>query len=351
MMNFKQYFLDTYSTEFRRDKHKEFFWVQMLMTIACSLLNSFWLLKDIFVKGIGSEGNLYFVILCRLIPSILLIPFILWSFSNKKLEPFLANFILYINLFAQIFALHFSGKPTSGTGHMIMSLAIFMLEYASVSGVAQILAQLLYPFLMYISSQAVLGLFVSSNDPAGLLFSNCIMSAASLISASILRINYYNSWIIKCKLVLAAKMDPMTGLWNRKRINDITSKDLLLKDSIILMVDIDNFKSINDNNGHDFGDKAILDTVNYLKKSFPTANIIRYGGDEFLIIISENMKLSKVKIRLNTNHSRDDITYSIGVAYGNKDDNIYGIIKHADIALYKSKETKNCITLFDEILN
>ena len=351
MVNLKRYFLDTYSAEFRKDKHEDFFWVQMLMTIACSLLNSFWLIKDIFVKGIGSEGNLYFVILCRLLPSISLIPFILWSFSNKKIEPFLANFVLYINLFAQIFALHFSGKPTSGTGHMIMSLAIFMLEYASASGVAQILAQILYPFLMYISSQAVLGLFVSSNDPTGLLFSNCIMSVASLVSATILRINYYNSWIIKRKLVLTAKIDPMTGLWNRKRINDITSKDLLLEDSIILMVDIDNFKSINDNNGHDFGDKAILDTANYLKKSFSTANIIRYGGDEFLIIISENIKLSKVKIRLNTNRFRDDITYSIGIAYGNKDDNIYGIIKHADVALYKSKETKNCITLFDEILN
>ena len=106
-MNLKQYFLDTYSTEFRRDKHEDFFWVQMLMTIACSLLNSLWLLKDVFVKGIGPEGNLYLVILCRLIPSVLLIPFIIWSFSNKKIEPYFANFLLYINLFAQIFAIHF----------------------------------------------------------------------------------------------------------------------------------------------------------------------------------------------------------------------------------------------------
>ena len=250
-----------------------------------------------------------------------------------------------------IFAIHFSGKPTGGTGHMIMSLAIFMLEYASASGVAQILAQILYPFLMYASSQAGLGLFIASNDPVGLLFSNCVMSIACLISASVLRINYYNSWIIKCRLTLATKMDPMTGLWNRKRINDITNKDLLLEDSTILMVDIDNFKSINDNNGHDYGDEAILDTVNYLKKSFLNADIIRYGGDEFLIIISKNMGLSKIKNKLSMSRSRNDITYSIGIAYGNKDDNIYGIIKHADIALYKSKETKNCITLFDEIIN
>lgn len=350
MMNLKQYFLDTYSTDFRRDKHENFFWVQMLMTIACSLLNGLWVIKDVFVKGIGSEGSLFFVVLSRLTPAILLIPFIIWSLNNRKMESLLANILLYINLFAQIFAIHFSGIPTSGTGHMIMSLAIFMLQYASASGISQVVAQFLYPFLMYVSSQAVLGLFITSNDPVGLLFSNCIMSIASLLSASILRINYYNSWIIKRKLVLAAKMDSMTGLWNRKRINDITDKELLLKDSTILMMDIDNFKSINDTNGHDFGDKAILDTADCLKKSFPIADIIRYGGDEFLIIISENMKLSKIKLKLSANLFRDDITYSIGVAYGNKDENIYGIIKQADIALYKSKEIKNCITLFNEIL-
>ena len=211
--------------------------------------------------------------------------------------------------------------------------------------------QILYPFLMYISSQDVLGLFVTASSPVGLLFSGCVMSVACLISATILRVNYYNLWVIKCQLALATKMDSMTGAWNRKIIDDITNKDLLLEDSTILMVDIDNFKSINDGNGHDFGDKAILDTVDFLKKSFPAANIIRYGGDEFLIIISKNIKLSKIKIQLSSNYFRDDITYSIGIAYGNKDDNVYGIIKRADIALYKSKETKNCVTLFSEILN
>ena len=83
-MNLKQYFLDIYSAEFCRDKQKDFFLVQMLMTIACSLLNSLWVIKDVFVKGIGPEGNLYLVVLSRLVPTILLIPFIIWSFLNKK---------------------------------------------------------------------------------------------------------------------------------------------------------------------------------------------------------------------------------------------------------------------------
>ena len=107
-MNLKQYFLDIYSAEFCRDKQKDFFLVQMLMTIACSLLNSLWVIKDVFVKGIGPNGNLYFVVVSRLVPTILLIPFIIWSLLNKKVEPFLANILLYINIFMPIFAIHFS---------------------------------------------------------------------------------------------------------------------------------------------------------------------------------------------------------------------------------------------------
>lgn len=350
-MNLKQYFLDTFSTKFRKDKHKDFFWVQMLMTIICSLLNGFWIIRDIFVKGIGPNGNLFLIILCRLTPIVLLIPFTIWSFSNKKIEPYFANFLLYINLFVQIVAIHFSGRPIDDADHTIMSLVIFMLEYASVSGIAQIIAQISYPLLMYICSQAVFGFLMASNGSINLLFSNYIVSIICLISASILRFNYYDSWCTKQKLELTSKLDSMTGIWNRKRINDITKEDLLLYDSTILMIDIDNFKSINDNNGHDFGDQAIYDTVSYLKKSFASADIIRYGGDEFLVIISEIIKLSKLKIKLSSNIFRKDITYSAGVAYGYVNDNICGIIKHADIALYKSKETKNCVTLFNDILN
>lgn len=350
-MNLKIYFSDIFSKKFRNDKHKSFFYSQLLVIVSCSLLNSLWLIKDIFIKGLGPEGNLFLLSLSRLIPSILLIPFIGLSFYNKKLESFFANALMYINILAQVFALHFSGAPSGGTGHMIMSLVIFLLHYASASGISQIVAQILYPFLMYFCSQAGLGFFTLSSNPTSLLFSNIIMSMACILAALILRINYYGSWITKCKFEQMSKIDPMTSLWNRKRISDITNKDLLLNDSTILMVDIDNFKSFNDNNGHDFGDQVIYDTVTYLRKSFPSADIIRFGGDEFLIVASEVIKLQKIKIRLSSNVARNDITYSIGVAYGHINDNIYSIIKHADIALYRSKETKNCITSFDSLLN
>ena len=87
-----------------------------------------------------------------------------------------------------------------------------------------------------------------------------------------------------------------------------------------------------------------------MKKSFPDGAVIRYGGDEFLVILNQEIKFTSIKIRIANNMIRDDITYSIGVAYGEQGDDIYGIIKHADIALYKAKETKNKVILFNDIL-
>lgn len=352
MKNYLREYLNNISSkEFRKDKHEKFFWTQFLMTVACCVLNGAWIIKDVFIKGIGPEGSLIATVICRLLPLVLLVPFSFFSIKWRKLEPFLSNGMMYVNIVCQTMSIHFSGAPTGGTGNMIMNLAIFMLHYASASGISQIVAQILYPISQFLCSQVYFGLFYVTNNPVSLLFSNMTMSIACIISAIILRLNYYNNWLNECKLVIMSKTDSMSGVWNRKRINDITNNEKLKQNSTIIMLDIDNFKSLNDNNGHDFGDNAIYDTVTFLKKAFPDGTIIRYGGDEFLIVISQEIKLAAVKIRIANNTIRDDITYSIGVAYGEKNDDIYGIIKHADIALYKAKETKNKVIGFqDDIL-
>lgn len=346
----REYLNNISSNEFRKDKHEKFFWTQFLMTVACCILNGAWVIKDVFIKGIGPEGSLVATVICRLLPLALLVPFTIISIKWRKLEPFLSNGMMYTNIICQILSLHFSGAPTGGTGNMIINLAIFMLHYASASGISQIVAQIAYPISLFLCSQNCFGLFFVSNNPISLLFSDLTMSIACIIAAVILRIAYYNNWLNECKLVVISKTDSMSGVWNRKRINDITDNEKLRQNSTIIMLDIDNFKSLNDNNGHDFGDHAIYDTVKFLKKSFPDGAVIRYGGDEFLVILNQEIKFTSIKIRIANNMIRDDITYSIGVAYGEQGDDIYGIIKHADIALYKAKETKNKVILFNDIL-
>lgn len=346
----KTYIKNVYSYKFRKDKHEKFFWTQFFMTAACCILNGAWVFKDVFIKGVGPDGNLIATVLCRICPLVLLVPFTIISFSCKRIEPLLSNGMMYINIICQILSTHFTGTPTGGTGNMIMNMAIFMLHYASASGISQIIAQIVYPILLFLCSQSCFGFFYVRNNPISLLFSDLTMSIACIVGAIILRFTYYNNWLNECKLVIMSKTDSMSGVWSRKIIADITNNEKLEQLSTLIMLDIDNFKSLNDTNGHDFGDHAIYDTVTFLRNAFPDGTIIRYGGDEFLVIINQKISFNSVKLRVKNNVIRQDITYSIGVAYGEMDDDIYGIIKHADIALYKSKEVKNKVTLFSDIL-
>jgi len=142
--------------------------------------------------------------------------------------------------------------------------------------------------------------------------------------------------------------DPLTGVNNRsilkKYFNEIKGKNDIY---YIMMVDIDNFKAINDNYGHLNGDKALIFLAEELKKVSANKScfVARYGGDEFILIIKtddeDEIKKLMFDISLALAKQNDVLnftfTVSIGYAKMEKDDNIDDIIIHADEKLYKAK--------------
>lgn len=99
------------------------------------------------------------------------------------------------------------------------------------------------------------------------------------------------------KLLEASLTDPLTGLRNRRFLFEEVSKDIDLirrransprKDSfdlVFLMVDLDRFKPINDNSGHEAGDRVLLEICDILRQASRSSDfVIRWGGDEFLVI-------------------------------------------------------------------
>lgn len=156
-----------------------------------------------------------------------------------------------------------------------------------------------------------------------------------------------------------ALKDPLTNIYNREFLNtnfkDIFEefKELRLN-TVIVLIDIDNFKSINDNFGHIVGDRVIKDVVESLKKSSRKSDIlIRWGGEEFLYIIPVKEKKSIFdtveKFRKNLESSKfsmvDNITCSFGVTICEDYHEINEAMKRADIALYDSKRNgKNKVT-------
>lgn len=152
-------------------------------------------------------------------------------------------------------------------------------------------------------------------------------------------------------------IDGLTGLYNRKFLDDFIDKKLPKELNegntyAILLLDVDHFKMVNDTYGHDAGD-TILQKLSATMKSSVSEDdfVIRYGGEEFLILlknpteksaketaISINEKFAKIVFRFN--NETFSKTVSIGYAFYPQDtDKIWRCIKYADVSLYEAKET------------
>jgi diguanylate cyclase (GGDEF)-like protein len=147
----------------------------------------------------------------------------------------------------------------------------------------------------------------------------------------------------------------MTGIYNRRKFFDLTN--LLFKESnenfFLATIDIDYFKRVNDNFGHDAGDYVIKRITEIISDLLPQNSIFaRMGGEEFTVVLTQENdpekailffesvreKISKENLIYNGNSINS--TVSIGLVHKNKDsDEIDEIIKKSDIALYEAKRT------------
>ncbi|MFA6850417.1 MAG: GGDEF domain-containing protein [Selenomonadaceae bacterium] len=153
------------------------------------------------------------------------------------------------------------------------------------------------------------------------------------------------------KLAQLATMDLLTGLMNRGRIEELfvyeVSKQCIDRNISVIMIDIDDFKKINDVYGHSVGDVVIKKVSNVLKKTIDKegGKVGRWGGEEFLILLPETNRIKAMQIaeRMRKNlttiilEKAGSVTVSIGVTSALDYEGITPIYKRADDALYKAK--------------
>ncbi|MFL0804277.1 MAG: GGDEF domain-containing protein [Agarilytica sp.] len=173
---------------------------------------------------------------------------------------------------------------------------------------------------------------------------------------------YRKAISLRKKLEELAFTDDLTGLANRRSslkqlVSEYHRHKRYDNNLSIMVIDIDFFKQINDNYGHDQGDKTlkvIADLINNSCRSNDTAG--RMGGEEFMVLLPEtNLENAhRLAERLReqcaalTIHSDDNeitVTISIGVSQANADDaHPKDMLKRADIALYTAKDRgRNCV--------
>jgi len=153
-------------------------------------------------------------------------------------------------------------------------------------------------------------------------------------------------------------IDPLTKAYNRKalekKLGEILEKGKERQlDLCVAIVDMDDFKKINDTFGHLVGDFVLIKLVQMIKKLIRASDsIFRYGGDEFIIVFnrsnidmaSKSVERILNKIRKTKLKYKDYIivaTISIGLTQHHKGDTMETILKRADDALYKAKKEKN----------
>ncbi|ELH7811183.1 diguanylate cyclase [Vibrio harveyi] len=140
-----------------------------------------------------------------------------------------------------------------------------------------------------------------------------------------------------------ANQDSLTGLWNRRFLFGQTCDSDEQRN--IAMLDIDFFKKVNDNYGHDGGDAALVMVANILKIYFPDDVIARFGGEEFCIQAYGSYddfvtRLEQMRQRVEKTpipYQDDQIQVTISVGVSNIKGNLDQQIKVADDRLYQAK--------------
>ncbi len=160
---------------------------------------------------------------------------------------------------------------------------------------------------------------------------------------------------LQTQLQEQAIRDPLTGLYNRRFLNEMIETALAGamrsgKPLSLVMVDLDHFKRINDELGHPFGDVVLAATARHLRNSLRTSDIAsRFGGEEFCLVLPDAGKTDAravMEAMLHTYRNMvfrsgdrvvEALTFSAGVAELQPGDDFNALLARADAALYNAK--------------
>ncbi len=171
------------------------------------------------------------------------------------------------------------------------------------------------------------------------------------------------------QLERVANHDAMTGIYNRAALdkllaNEFSRAERYKSDMVVMLLDVDYFKSVNDQYGHQAGDRVLNKVAGVIAQTLREYDVVgRYGGEEFMIILpSTRLHVAKEiaeRIRQNVgqlqtrleNGALIQVTISIGIACKLKNtESAEQIVSQADAALYRAKDQgRNCCVAADSI--
>ncbi len=215
--------------------------------------------------------------------------------------------------------------------------------------------------MLLIADIAVADIFIQYADMEMMLMFNipCVIAVGAM--HHMMQGVYFEHYFAKDQLKQLAVHDQLTEVYNRNKLKELVNSETgeLTKfpglNISFLLIDIDFFKKVNDEFGHEAGDKVLVWLADILKKNVrETDYVIRWGGEEFLIIMpgcsAENASRIAEKIREKVETSENGVcksTISIGVSQYTGGE--YSVaVKNADDALYTAKNSgRNKVVIYE----
>ena len=275
-------------------------------------------------------------------------------FLIKKKDALWPQFLIYISISLLFLFGCFitSNKPDVPAISFIAFLVItpmFMIDKPYFMSLELIVAATVYLVWMYFIKEPT----VFKMDLANIIIFTFVGIFIHIIASSI-RIKEF--MLIRV-INIQKDTDELTGLKNKaaltREIGEFVESSNENK-GLFFVLDINYFKKINDEYGHDVGDQILIELGQYFKKKFVNDETVgRFGGDEFIIFIknTDDIEYAKkialevyneVEETIKLPDEKENITISIGIAiYQGQEKHYSDIFKKADVALYKTKDNRS----------
>ncbi|WP_133468044.1 GGDEF domain-containing protein [Paraglaciecola marina] len=285
----------------------------------------------------------------------------LWFIIPKT--PHLSRWILWYIIPFFIVMMFALSLPATSDAIFVWVLTIPLLAYLLLGRRLGFWVSLIFIFLGIIAYHLR---FIDSSNPFSLNAAISInITLSALLVMIIAHVYELNRDKNENRLIELAGTDQLTGLPNRMKLDTsfqhISSLAKRHKiDFTLILIDIDFFKSINDQYGHDVGDEALCYIANFLNKNVRESDFLaRFGGEEFALFMTStepnqaNQHIENIRKMLSQSPFLNgdiaiNITLSAGLAtYGKDGKNLESLLKKADERLYQAKHNgRNCI-VFD----
>ena len=219
-------------------------------------------------------------------------------------------------------------------------------------------------YKLYVEPHSWMNVEYSEEEKLTFMIASALLCAVIIYSEYIrhkLLVGLYQGTVEKNKMKFLSTHDELTGLLNRRGFNDAIKTSLAnghraSDKHVLILLDIDNFKYINDTYGHNFGDLVLKNISKLQEVSVRSSDLItRWGGEEFLIFleniprddvlrIAENIRKNVEKTPVANKNLKVNVTISLGIAYSEERDSFDALLNLADERMYIAKaNNKNCI--------